>query len=118
MNGRLYRCITNVGREDNLEGTIYDNDELVTQELAQLLNIDVWRKNEKCMHCCFLPLCLGGCGQTAVMEHGSREHTMCLEPFLKEYLPLILPIAYKRYKAFPELYKRKKEVISELFAHF
>lgn len=103
-----------MGREDSYAGTIYDEPEVLTQRTAQLVNLDPWRRNAECGNYRFLPLCLGGCGQQALLKYGTRDHINCQKAFIEEYLPEALKLAYERNRRFPEISLGSKEEIKNM----
>lgn len=94
--GELYRCWEHVGKPDKEIGTIY-SDYVSNKKLFNAFILDAdCLEDEKCVNCCLLPICSGGCANQRVsnMLYGDSNNLCCvyksdnesaLEDLLYEY---------------------------------
>ena len=73
-DGRIYRCLSMIGREDLSVCRLQDADPRV--DLPSYFNKQMY---ETCIakNCEFLPLCHTGCKFDAIVEHGTIEKNSC-----------------------------------------
>jgi uncharacterized protein len=67
-NGRIFKCVAEVGREDAVIGSVFDSTAEQVQQQRQREARFVERSGlsfEKCRSCSYLPLCDGGCAYMA-----------------------------------------------------
>ena len=76
-DGSIYKCSGLIGREEFKVGDIKTGigDYRVSH------NLDNW-KNEKCLDCCYLPMCFGGCRYMKFIRDGNMEGIDCRKPYL------------------------------------
>lgn len=81
---------------------------VVLRRLSQFLYLMPWETRDICINCKFLPLCLGGCAQQALLHKGSQGEVDCLKPYLQNYIPEAIKIKYDRSVLFPETIEDSK----------
>jgi uncharacterized protein len=80
-DGTLYKCPGLIGRKDYCVGDVKTG--AGDYSLSHQLNN--W-KNEKCLSCCYLPLCFGGCRYLKLIKDGTMKGTDCKKAFFDRTL--------------------------------
>jgi len=105
-NSNIYKCTTLVGHNESWVGSLDDDLEVIARRISQLDMAEPWVKDETCQQCVYLPMCVGGCPQQAMLTKPQTPfpHAVwCPKDFLDVYTPSILGILEERNRRFPEL---------------
>jgi len=88
--GELYRCLNHVGEKKLVIGTIFDN--LTLNPLLVSYLYYTCERDEQCLHCKVLPICMGGCVDLQIKnKRGEYPQKDCsrwryyLEESLRDY---------------------------------
>lgn len=100
--GDIYKCISLTGNKEAYVGNIQEPLSSIYRRLSLYLYPIPWISNVDCQNCKFLPLCLGGCAQQALLKRGNQFKTMCMEKFLRKYIPGAVKIKHDYTILFPE----------------
>ncbi len=100
-SGEIYKCIVLTKHEESYLGTIFEDLDIILKRLSQFIYLQPWQKDLKCNKCVFLPLCLGGCRQQALLKFRRLDVIDCFNPYLSTYIPEAIKIAYESNKIFP-----------------
>jgi len=103
---QIYKCTTLTGYKESWVGTLEEDLETISRRISQLDMAEPWLKARECQECKYLPTCVGGCPQQAMLN--SPETTFphgiwCPKEFLDSYTPGILKVLHARNERFPEL---------------
>ncbi len=80
-DGTLYKCPGLIGRKDYCVGDVKTG----AGDYSLSHRLDNW-KNEKCLACCYLPLCFGGCRYLKLIKDGTMKGTDCKKAFFDRTL--------------------------------
>lgn len=73
-DGKLYRCLEDIGIEDRVIGNIHDPDTLSGPELYAAFLLYDPTQDPECKECKYLPLCMGGqCPRARINGHRDCE---------------------------------------------
>jgi uncharacterized protein len=76
-NGHIFKCSTCDFANEEGEGTLSENGEIIWNENALAKRISkATFDNKKCLRCIYLPICRGGCSQHKIYNSG--ENSSCL----------------------------------------
>ncbi len=75
-NGDIYKCPCLIGRKEFCVGNIKTG----VNDFRTSHNLDNW-KNEQCLNCSYLPLCLGGCRYMKFVRDGNMDGVDCKKPY-------------------------------------
>ncbi len=89
FDGRLYKCPAFIGKEGFDLGDIKTG---MAGDINSVYRPGIWKNEEKCFDCEYLPLCFGGCRYMAYLQNGSLDKLDCK----KEYLDRSLEISIKQ----------------------
>lgn len=82
-DGKLYKCWTDIGREDRSIGKNIDSVDITNKTFLDYLLYDP-TQDEKCSECKFLPICMGSCPFRRITDEPERCTNYKYE--LKNYL--------------------------------
>lgn len=88
-DGKIYKCLSGVGREDFVEGNIFEEP----LDLPNYLFLDLY---ERCLdkECEFLPLCNTGCRFKSYLDNGNIHTISCNKGILEEINKELLKLKY------------------------
>ncbi len=81
FDGTLYKCPGMIGREHCSVGDLRNG----LADYRRSHALDDW-KNEKCLSCCYLPLCFGGCKYMKLIHDGSMQGIDCRKHYFDKAL--------------------------------
>jgi uncharacterized protein len=80
-DGALYKCPGLIGRKRYCVGNLKTG----IRDYGTSHGLDNW-KNEKCLSCCYLPLCFGGCRYMKLIRTGTMRGRDCKKTFFDHTL--------------------------------
>jgi uncharacterized protein len=75
-DGSIYKCPGLIGRPEFRVGDLTSG----VGDYRRTHGLDLW-KNERCLACCDLPLCFGGCRYLRLLQGGAVDAVDCRKPF-------------------------------------
>ncbi|RJX18479.1 MAG: putative geopeptide radical SAM maturase [Desulforudis sp.] len=63
-DGTLFKCVAMIGHPEYAVGDLWQG----LADAARICRRDLWRENEECRACAYLPLCFGGCRYMAMQR--------------------------------------------------
>lgn len=84
-DGTLYKCPALIGRKDCCVGNVKAG----LSDYRQSHGLDNW-KNEKCLACCYLPLCFGGCRYMKLLRGESMQGVDCRKEYFDKALQALV----------------------------
>jgi len=81
FDGILYKCPAFIGHEAYAIGDLKTG----LRDYAQTYKLGIW-KNEECVECAYLPLCLGGCRYMSFLRNGAINDLDCQKLHLDAFL--------------------------------
>lgn len=85
-DGRLYKCPAFAGHEEFCIGDL--TGEIPSYDYRYRL--DIWRTNETCQECVYLPLCFGGCRYLSFLKEGRIQSLDCKKEALEATLETLI----------------------------
>ncbi|MEO0247149.1 MAG: radical SAM protein [candidate division WOR-3 bacterium] len=104
-NGDIFKCITMAGHEVSKVGTISEPVEVVLQRSSKFIFPYNWEKFTMCRNCKYLPICLGGCFEQAIIK-GKRVD--CKRHYFDSLFPQLIDLIAEVYEKYPEGNKDQK----------
>lgn len=96
--GKVFKCITMVGRKESYVGNISEPIELLFQRVSQFSMLIPWETNQQCEDCIYMPLCLGGCSEQSLVNKGNISEVDCQKGYYDYFLPNSLDLRQRRLK--------------------
>ena len=85
FDGGIYKCPGFIGNKDFEVGDVRTG----VMDYTSSYNLGMW-KNEACMACEYLPLCLGGCRYMSFIQHGNLNTVDCQKAYLDASLETLI----------------------------
>jgi len=103
--GNVFKCVTMAGHEKSKVGSIYDPLEVLVQRSLDYLIPFHWEKYAHCKECVYLPICLGGCFEQALIK---KKKFDCRKRYFESLFPYLIDLTVRLYGEHPELIESQK----------
>ena len=103
--GDVFKCVTMAGHDEAKIGTIYTPIEVLLQKCIDYVLPYHWERYSSCRKCIYLPACLGGCFEQALLR---KEKFDCRKKYFENLFPNLIDLMVKLYEKYPELIRSPK----------
>lgn len=93
--GNIYKCVGSIGDNRFTIGNIFEGENYL-KEISQTMTAFEFRNKEKCRDCNFLPICMGGCRNLALLDTGDFFKPICHKSFFENISMRLLELLYEQ----------------------
>ncbi len=78
FDGVIYKCPAFIGKEGFAVGNVQNG----IDDYTNSYKLGLWKTNDECAECVYLPLCFGGCRYTKFIQKGNIDTLDCRKDYL------------------------------------